>query len=86
LVGRRSQILLASFPFKDLIILNINLTFLNLISLSEILCHSNRKGVKVNQPSDKHNGEKEVIAAKRMLKDVGIKTHLIPTPKIFIER
>lgn len=36
--------------------------------------------------NDKHNEKEEIIAAKRMLRDAEIKCHLIPAPKIVIER
>jgi dCMP deaminase len=36
--------------------------------------------------NDKHNTEKEVMAAKRMLKDAQVELNLISAPKIIIKR
>lgn len=46
-----------------------------------------QSGIKeIYYSSDKHHGEKEVIAAKRMLKDAGIICFLIPAPKVIIKK
>jgi len=46
-----------------------------------------QSGIKeIYYASNKHHGEKEVIAAQRMLKDAGIKCVSIPALKIVVKR